>query len=223
MPSLVVHYAFVGLLAATILGAAFDKRSVLISLVVVTVPDIDAFIALFSTVGHRAATTNLVIPAVVGLALAVDRYGREESFVRRRWGAYGVRLAWFCVAVYAVGHVLLDSVTGGANLLWPLHDQFYEITGRLELSSQRGVVQTFIEGSSGTESESVPTFQPMGNTSEVQMSTGVDPNPGANPAPAESVDRIFPVARSGWQLYVLVVGTLATATRFLIGHDLPEE
>ena len=212
MPSLVVHYAFVGLLAATVLGAAFDRRSLLVALVVVTVPDIDAFIALFYSVGHRAATTNLVIPALGAAALAVDLYGREESYVRRRWGAYGVRVAWFCVVVYAVGHVLLDAITGGANLFWPLHDQFYSISGRLELSSQRGVVQTFVEGSSG-----------MGDSTEIQMSTGVDPDPGGDAPADEPVDRIFPIARSGWELYVLVVGTLATAARFVVGYELSEE
>jgi hypothetical protein len=212
MPSLVVHYAFVGLLAATVLGAAFDRRSLLVALVVVTVPDIDAFIALFYSVGHRAATTNLVIPALGAAVLAVDLYGREESYVRRRWGAYGVRVAWFCVVVYAVGHVLLDAITGGANLFWPLHDQFYSISGRLELSSQRGVVQTFVEGSSG-----------MGDSTEIQMSTGVDPDPGGDAPADEPVDRIFPIARSGWELYVLVVGTLATAARFVVGYELSEE
>lgn len=225
MPSLVVHYALVGLLAATLLGAAFDRRSLLLSLVVVTVPDIDAFIGLYSTVGHRAATTNLVIPAVLAIGLAIDLYVREESYVRARWGAYGVRVAWFCVFVYAVAHVLLDAVGGGANLLWPLHDQFYQIKGRLELSSQRGIVQTFVELNTETadgSASSVPKLRSIGNTSEVQMSTGIDPNPGAETQP-EVVDRIFPVARGGWQLYLLIVGSLATATRLLIGHELPDE
>jgi len=218
MPSLVVHYAFVGLLAATVLGAAFDRRSLALSLVVVTVPDVDAFIGLVSSVGHRAATTNLVIPAVAGVLVAVDLYAREESAIRQRWGAYGVRVAWFCVVVYAVGHVFMDAITGGANLLWPLHDQFYEISGRLELSSQRGVVQTFVDlDGSG------PTFDAMGDSSEVQMSTGVDPDPGAEPSSDGSVDRIFPIVRSGWQLFVLVVGTLATAARFVVGYELPDE
>jgi len=219
MPSLVVHYAFVGLLAATVLGAAFDRRSLLVALVVVTVPDIDAFIGLFFAVGHRAATTNLVIPAVVAAALAIDLYGREASAVRERFGAYGVRVAWFCVVVYAVGHVLMDAITGGANLFWPVHDQFYSISGRLELSSQRGIVQTFIEGDAGD----VPTFSSMGDSGEVQMSTGVDPNPSGDGTSDEPVDRIFPIARSGWELYVLVVGTLATAARFVVGYDLSEE
>jgi hypothetical protein len=233
MPSLVVHYAFVGLLAATLLGAAFDKRSLLLALIVVTIPDLDSFIALVSEVGHRAAMTNLVIPAILAILLAIDRYVGEESYVRARWGAYGVRVAWFCVLVYAVGHVLFDAVSGGANLLWPLHDQFYNIRGRFELSTQRGIVQTFVEvsgngggGTSGASSGSssgggLPTLKGMGNTSEVQMSTAVDPDPsGTNDGP---VDRIFPVVRGGWQLYILVVGTLATVGRFLVGHDLPEE
>ncbi|MFC6976453.1 hypothetical protein ACFQL1_20095 [Halomicroarcula sp. GCM10025709] len=138
MPSLVVHYAFVGLLAATLLGAAFDRRSLLLALAVVTFPDIDSFIALFSEVGHRAALTNLVIPAMLAALLVIDLHVREESLIRARWGAYGVRVAWFCVFVYAVGHVLFDAVSGGANLLWPIHDQFYQFRGRLELSTQRG-------------------------------------------------------------------------------------
>ena len=231
MPSLVVHYALVGLLAATLLGAAFDRRSLLVSLAVVTVPDIDAFIALVSTAGHRTALTNLVIPAVAAVLLAIDLYVREESAIRSRWGAYGVRVAWFSIVVYAVGHVLLDAVGGGANLLWPLHDEFYQIAGRLELSTQRGIVQTFVEtsppssgggGASGSSGGGAPSIRSLGNTSEVQMSTGIDPTPNAETTPKD-VDRIFPVARGGWQLYLLVVGTLATAARFVVGHELPDE
>jgi len=218
MPSLVVHYAFVGLLAATVLGAAFDERSLALSLVVVTVPDVDAFIGLVYPVGHRAATTNLVIPALAGVLVAVDLYAREASAIRQRRGAYGVRVAWFCVVVYAVGHVFMDTITDGANLFWPLHDQFYQVSGRLELSSQRGIVQTFVElDGSG------PTVDAMGDTSEVQMSTGVDPNPGSEGPSDGPVDRVFPIVRSGWQLFLLVFGTLGTAARFVIGYDLPEE
>lgn len=227
MPSLVVHYAFVGLLAATLLGAAFDRRSLLVSLLVVTFPDVDAFIGLYWQAGHRAATTNLVIPTVMAAVLVADLYVREESSIRRRWGAYGVRVAWFCVVVYAVGHVVLDLITGGANLFWPLYDQFYQLSGHLELSSQRGIVQTFVElpepssASAGTSGGGGSTKQALGNSSQVQMSTGVDPNPGQTES--ANVDRVFPIARSGWELVVLVVGTLATATRLVVGHDLPEE
>jgi len=220
---LVVHYAVTGLFAATLLGAAFDKRSLALSLVVVTLPDADAFIAIYSSVGHRAATTNLVIPTLLAVALAIDLYARDESYVRSRWGSYGVRLAWFSVFVYAVAHVLFDAVvTGGANLFWPLHDQFYVVQGELELSSKRGVVQTFVEweangGTNGGVQASVDSY---GNTSSVQMSTAVAPSPGD---PDGSTERIFPIVRGGWQLYLLVVGTLVTAARLVVGHDLSEE
>ena len=223
MPSLVVHYALTGLLAATLLGAAFDKRSLALSLVVVTLPDADAFIALYAAAGHRAATTNLVIPAVLAVVLAIDLYAREESYIRRRWGSYGVRLAWFSVFLYAVAHVLFDAVvTGGANLFWPLHDKFYVLQGDFELSSQRGVVQSFVEldtngGTNGGVQASVDSY---GNTSSVQMSTAV--NPGSD-GEGGTPERIFPIARGGWQLYLLVVGTVVTVTRLIIGHDLPEE
>ncbi|MDT3435254.1 metal-dependent hydrolase [Haloarcula sp. 1CSR25-25] len=229
MPSLVVHYAFVGLLAATLLGAAFDRRSLLLSILVVTFPDVDAFIGLYWQAGHRAATTNLVIPAVLALLIGVDLYAREDSYIRGRWGAYGVRVSWFCVVVYAVGHVVLDLITGGANLFWPLYDQFYQLSGHLELSSQRGIVQTFVElpqptsqgATGGTGASGGSTTQSMGNSSEVQMSTGIDPNPGQSEP--DNVDRVFPIARSGWELVILVVGTFATAARLVVGHDLPEE
>ena len=222
MPSLVVHYAFVGLVAATVLGAAFDERSLLLSLAVVTVPDVDAFIGLVSPVGHRAATTNLVIPAILGLVLAVDLHLRDESYIRDRWGAYGVRVAWFCVFTYAVGHVLFDMVTGGANLFWPLHDQFYVFRGKLELSSQRGIVQTFVETGSWEAGGDDTPLQSVGNTSTRQMSTGVDPNPGGSGPSDGPVDHVFPVVRGGWQLYLLVTGTLATATRLVLGYELAE-
>jgi len=219
MPSLVVHYAVTGLFAATLLGAAFDKRSLALSLVVVTLPDADAFIAVYSSVGHRAATTNLVIPTVLAIALAFDLYARDESYVRSRWGSYGVRLAWFSVFVYAVAHVLFDAVvTGGANLFWPLHDEFYVLQGDLELSSQRGVVQSFVEWNESGDTQA--TVDSYGNTSSVQMSTGVAPSPGD---PDGTTERIFPIARGGWQLYLLVVGTLVTVARLVVGHDLPEE
>ncbi len=88
MPSLVVHYAFVGLLAATLLGAAFDKRSLLLSILVVTSPVSTRSSRLYRQAGHRAATTNLVIPAVLALLIGAD-LSCATSYITRRWGAYG--------------------------------------------------------------------------------------------------------------------------------------
>ncbi|MFC6973493.1 hypothetical protein ACFQL1_00560 [Halomicroarcula sp. GCM10025709] len=229
MPSLVVHYAFVGLLAATLLGAAFDRRSLLLALAVVTFPDIDSFIALFSEVGHRAALTNLVIPAMLAALLVIDLHVREESLIRARWGLRGQSGVVLCVRLRGRTRPvrrcqrwreppLADprpvlSVQGTARTVYPAGD-------RPDLRRD-GHERGSGGGSGGSGGGGLPTPNAMGNSSEIQMDTAVDPDPsGTADGP---VDRIFPVARGGWQLYLLVVGTLATASRFLVGHDLPEE
>jgi hypothetical protein len=50
----------------------------------------------------------------------------------------------------------------------------------------------------------------------VTVTTGVDPAPPADDGP---VDRIFPIARAGWQLLLLLVGTGVTAARFAVPGD----
>lgn len=218
MPSTVVHLAFAGLVAAALLGAAFDRRAVLVVFAVTAFPDLDSFVALVSTAGHRTAFHTLLIPTVLAVLLAADTRFRERSVVRSRWGAWGVRVAWVSVACYAVAGIGLDLCSvGGANPLWPLHDQMYVIDGKLELSSRRGIVQTFVDAAGDG---SVPVPQALGSAEEVTVTTGV--NPGTTDA-AGPVDRIFPIARAGWQLLLLVVGTAVTAARFYVPVDLPEE
>ncbi len=208
MPGTVVHLAFSGMLAAALLGAAFDRRSLLVVLGVTAVPDLDAFLALVTVVGHRALLHNFVIPAVLALLLWVDTSVRPRSLVRERWGARGVRIAWVSILAYAVSSVGLDLVNGVVNPLWPIHDQFYMLEGKLELSDQRGVVQTFVDLSS---EQSVVEAEGVGSTQDVNLSTGVDPDPSGEETDPE---RVFPVVRAGWELLLLVVGTVVTAARF---------
>jgi len=218
MPSTVVHLAFAGTIAAALLGAAFDRRAVLVVFAVTAFPDLDSFVALVSSAGHRTALHTLVIPIGLALVLAVDTRVRDRSVVHTRWGAWGVRVAWVSVLCYAVAGIGLDLFSvGGANPLWPIHDQLYVIDGKIELSSQRGIVQTFVEtGGDG----GVPAPQALGSSEEVTVTTGVNPGTTGEEGP---VDRIFPVARAGWQLLLLVVGTAVTAARFYVPVDLPAE
>ena len=214
MAGTVVHMAFAGMLAAALLGAAYDRRAVLLILVVTALPDFDSFIALVAGGTHRAALHNFVIPALAAVLLWLDTR-REDSLVLGRYGHHGVRVAWVAVVAYAVAGVALDMVAGGVNPLYPLYDQFYVLDGKIELSNQRGIVQTFVD----IQSESgVPAPQGIGSTSEISYSTGVDPDPSGTQTNPE---RIFPVVRAGWQLLVLVVGTLVTLARFRLGA-LPE-
>lgn len=219
MAGTVVHMAFAGLLAAALLGAAYDRRAVLLVVGVAALPDLDSFIALVSAGTHRAALHNFVIPAAAAGLLLADTRLRGDSLLRIRYGRYGVRVAWVAIVAYAVAGVGLDMVAGGVNPLYPLFDQFYVLDGKIELSDQRGIVQTFVETSSSS-GNSVPAPQSLGSTTEFSYSTGVDPDPGGTETNPE---RIFPVVRAGWQLLVLVVGTVVTLARFRVSHDLPDQ
>lgn len=201
MPSSVVHLAFAGVVAAALLGTAFDRRALAVVLVAVAIPDLDSFI-LFSDAGHRTVLHNLWVAVVPATLLFVDLRVREESFVRGRWGARGVRIAWVAVVCYLVAHLALDAADGYVNLLWPLHDQFYTLDGSIELSNERGIVNTFSDGG-------VPLLDARGTSSEQQITTGVDPGDG-------NTERVFPVIRAGWQLVVLVGGTVVTAMRLAL-------
>ena len=219
MAGTVVHMAFAGLLAAALLGAAYDRRAVAVVVGVTALADLDSFIALVSPGSHRAVLHNFVLPAAAAVLLWADTSLRGDSLVRGRYGHYGVRVAWVAIVAYAVAAVGLDIVRGGVNPFYPLVDQFYVLDGKIELSDQRGVIQTFVEFQSESGG-SVPAPQGLGSTADVSFSTGVDPDPSGTKADPE---RIFPVVRAGWELLVLVVGTVVTLARFRLPYGLREE
>jgi len=219
MPSTLVHLAFAGLIASALLGTAFDKRSLLVVLGVTAFIDLDAFIALISTTGHRASLHNLMIPLAGGIVLWVDVSVREESLLLDRWGQWGLRVAWVTLLCYAVAGVLLDLTDGVVNLFWPLHDQFYVLEGKLELSDQRGIVQTFIETSDG-DGGSIPAPESVGTTEDVELSTGVNPGETEDSTDPE---RVFPIIGATWELVVFLTGTAVTATRFYVDDLATDE
>ena len=220
MPSTVVHMAFAGMMAAALLGTYFDRRAVAVVLAVTIIPDLDAFVGLVSTAGHRTVGHTFLIPIAAAVVWGVDAHLRDESFVRRKWGQWGVAVGWMSIAAFAVSGIGLDLVTGGVNPFWPLHDQLYRVNGKIELSNQRGIIQTFVDlspepentgnggGPSGGGSDKGPMR--LGNSSEVHVNTGIDPKQGTEP---KNVERIFPVVRSGWQLLVLLAGTSVTGAK----------
>jgi len=102
-----------------------------------------------------------------------------------------------------------DLVGAGANILYPIHDQFYAFNGKLELSTQRGLVQTFVDlGSQASDGGGAG----VGSTAEVHISSGVDPTRGPEPA---DVDRVFPVVRSGTQLLLVVTSMVVVGGRLV--------
>ncbi|WP_049997209.1 metal-dependent hydrolase [Halococcus sediminicola] len=202
MPSTVVHCALAGLLAAALLDE-FDAQAVAVVLVATIVPDLDAFAGFVIPGGHRSVLHTLLFPLTGAALLSYDTRIRESSFVRRRWRARGVRVAWVSIAAVAFAGIGLDLIGGGVNLFYPLYDQFYELSGELVLSNDRGLVQTFVEFGHGGEAA-------RGSTKQVHINSGIDPNRGAEPT---NVERIFPVAQSGWQLLLILTSSFVLAVR----------
>lgn len=196
MPSLLFHAALGGLLAASLLPSGFDGRVLLVVLAAVILPDLDVFLGFWILGAHRAYLHNVFVPLAFAALVRYDTSVRARSWLRARWGPDAGRVARVGVVVLAVAGIGPDLFVSGVNLLFPVVDRFYSLSGEILLSNQRGLVQTVVDvdGSTG------------GTTETRQYWTGVDPNPtnrGVDPA---SVERTFPVARSGVQLLVILVG-----------------
>jgi len=205
MPSTVVHVAF-GALVATALLRVFDARSLAAVCAFAVFPDVDTFLGVWIPGGHRALLHTALLPLALGALVAWDARG-DGGWLRRRFGGAGPHVAGVGVVALAVGGVAPDLMTNGVNLLYPVHDTFYAFDGELQLSNQRGVVQTFVElGGSGGEADSV-----VGTTEDVHYETGVDVARGDDPADAE---RLFPIVRSGMQLVVVATATIGVWGRW---------
>ncbi|WP_227353863.1 metal-dependent hydrolase [Haladaptatus salinisoli] len=183
MPSTVVHVAVAGLLATSLLADHFDARAALVVMAAAALPDLDTLVGLWVPGGHRAVLHTLLLPAGMGALLLVDR--ARGNLIRRRWGDYGVRVAWVSLVSLLVAGIGLDLFTNGVNALYPLHDQFYSVSGELSFSNERGLVQTFVE------------TKARGSTETTHYRTGFDLARGPDPKRKE---RVFPVVQSGRQL-----------------------
>ncbi|WP_232686119.1 metal-dependent hydrolase [Halobacterium zhouii] len=203
MPSTVVHVAF-GALVATALLREFDAPSLAAVCGFAALPDLDTLLGIWIHGGHRAVLHTLLLPALLGALVYWDAR-REDSWLRRRFGERGFYVAGVGVLALLFGGILPDLMTNGVNAFYPLQDQFYTLDGKLHLSNQRGVVQTFVEfGRDGGETVG-------GTTENTHYYTGFDPTRGSEP---ENVERVFPVVSSGLQLVVVLTSLAAVVGRF---------
>ena len=218
MPSLVVHVALAGLVGAALLGREFDRRSILLILLVPVIPDLDAFAGFVLPGSHRALLHTLFVPLGAAALLYYDTRVRESSWLWGRYGSRGVHVAWVAVVVYAFAGIGLDLFTGGgANPFYPLHDQFYAVSGKLQYSTTKGWVQTFVElhldgGFDSGSGERVVEAGQRGSTANVHINSGIDPTRGSE---SEGVERVFPVAQSGWQLLLELTAATVLAGKFV--------
>ncbi|WP_129113233.1 metal-dependent hydrolase [Halegenticoccus tardaugens] len=203
MPSILVHVALAGLVGAGLLGEDFTPRAAAAVMLVAAVPDLDAFVAIVAPGAHRVVLHTLFVPVVAGGALAYDLRAGRRSIVRGRWGDRGVRVAWVALAALLLAGILPDLFTNGVNALYPAYDRFYVVDGTIELSSERGVVQTVVETDSAGRRYT---------TENLRYHTGFNPAHSPTSRPAE---RVFPVADSGTELLLLLVSAFVVGARLL--------
>ena len=212
MPTSVVHAAVAVLLAVGLLGTHYDRRALAVVLAVILFPELDAALGWVMAGAHRSVLHTMVLPAVAAVALYWDTT-RTNSWLRGRWGAYGVRVAWVALFVHTFAHIGLDwAHLDGINFFWPLVDQFVTLDGELYYTPTEGLVQTFVDVSVDPETgrQAVDAGQ-GGTTQTVHVSTPAQPTK----EPTGPVDRRFPIAVNGWQLYLLGTGIFALVARRL--------
>jgi len=218
MPSTLVHAGFAALIGTALLADRFDARGIAVVVAFAVLPDLDTFVGLWVfDGGHRTALHNLVLPTVLLVGVWADARRGEESLLRSRLGPDAYRVAWVGVlGGWVVAGVLLDAGHNGANLLWPLHDEFIDLSGHLLVSDQRGIEQTFISVESATDgSTAVAEGDSRGSSNETHYYTGVDPGPDAE----ADAERWFYLFDRGEFLLLAVAGYLSAGWRLYAERD----
>lgn len=215
MAPTLVNVAVGVLLGVALLGVAFDRRSIAIVGLAAALPDLDAALSLLVPGATNAAFHSALLAAVVGGVLYWDTEHRETSWLRKRYGFYGVRVTWVAFASFVVAGITLDLFTSvGVALLYPLVDRYYAVSGRLVLSSQEGVVQTYLDLGEGWLA-----LETTGRPSTHHVETWVNPAPeGVNPTDSE---RRLRLVESGWQLVVVLTALAAVPAKYALegAHD----
>lgn len=212
MPPTLVTVAVGVLLGVALLGPAFDRRSLAVVAVAAALPDVDAVLSLWIHGATNAALHTAFIPLGAAAALYYDTRRGGSSVIRDRYGWYGVRVAWVAVAVYAVAGIGMDLFNiSSAAVLYPVSDRYFAIVGKLVLSTQEGIVQSYF--SFGDEWLAWLT---RGTTADRHIATWVNPSPGTTNPP--HADRTVRIVDSGWQLVVITTAVAAVPARFLVAR-----
>lgn len=203
MPPTLVNVAVGVLIGVALLGAAFDRRSIVVVAAAAAIPDLDAALSLFVAGATNAVFHSIFVPAAAAALVYWDTELREESWLRTRYGWYGVRVAWVAVASYAVAGIGLDlfSVESVA-LFYPLSDRYLAVTGRFILSTHEGIVQTYVTWGDGWFEVATP-----GTTESHHVDSWIDP---------AGDERRFRLVESGWQAVLVLTAAAAVPAKVLV-------
>jgi predicted membrane protein len=211
MPPTLVTVAVGVLLGVSLLGPAFDRRSLAVVALVAALPDLDAVLSLWIQGATNAALHTVFIPAAAAAMLYWDTR-RDRSWLRARYGWYGVRVAWVAVAVYAVAGIGLDLFNvSSAAVFYPLSDRYLSVVGKLVLSTQDGLVQTYVMVGDGWLEDLT-----RGTTGTRHVRTWVNPTPGTENPP--NADRTVRLVDSGWQVVLVATTIAAVPARVLVAR-----
>jgi membrane-bound metal-dependent hydrolase YbcI (DUF457 family) len=203
MPSTIVHTALAGLIGSALLTRFFDLKAILVVMGLTAFIDVDTLLGIWFPGGHRTFLHTLIFPVSLGVLLVWDVKLRDNSYIVEHGGRYGVRVAWVSLITLVASHSLYDAFYNGVNILWPFYDRFFDLSGKLIVSDQRGIVQSFVE--LDAQGNTV-----QGTSETTHYYTGVDPSRGEEP---ENVERAFHVIATGERLVLTVVGFAVVAFR----------
>jgi hypothetical protein len=207
MAPTLVNVALGVLLGVALLGAAFDRRSIVLVAFAAAVPDLDALVWFFGLGAANATLHSLFVPLGVAGLLYYDTAVRGTSWLRARYGWYGVRVAWILVAVYAVAGIGPDAFsTESVALLYPLSERYYAITGGFLFSTQDGIVQTYVAFNGGWIELATP-----GTVETYHLDAWIGSTGG---------ERRFHLVETGWQAVLVVTAAVAAPAKGLVErHD----
>lgn len=211
MAPTLLNAALGALLAAALLGPAFDRRSVTVVVAAAFLPNLDAVASLAIAGATNALVHNVWIPLAVAGLLYWDTALREGSTLRERYGWRGVRVGWVALAGFAVAGVAPDLFTEpGVSLLYPVENVYYVVDGLLLFSTQDGVVQTFVSASA--DAPGILPFESPGTTETYAVPTWV--NPDGRPGLALGGERRLVLVDAGWQAVVVASAVASLVVRF---------
>ena len=219
MPSTLVHISLAALLAAGLLGSEFDGRSVAVIAAATALPDLDVALEPLLSGAHRSVGHTLLFPALLFVVLAADVRRGPDSVLRRRYGDRGVTIAVTAVVCILAAGIVPDLVVGGVNALYPLHDTFYTVDGRLFYSTDRGWVQTFVDLSPDEpEPQRTTSNFDFRTVLDAEPTLGVEDSGGGGQGDGggggqQRVERLVPVAMTGFRAWLLPLAAFVTGTR----------
>jgi inner membrane protein len=203
MPPTLLNVAAGTLLGVALLGAAFDRRSIAVVALVAALPDLDAVLGPIGIGAANATLHSVFLPIGAAALLYYDTAYGDRSWLADRYGWYGVRVAWVAVAAYAVAGIAPDLFSPeSAAFLYPLSDRYYAVTGGFLLSTQEGIVQTYVGVGDGWIELATPgTFETH------HVDTWIDP---------AGEERRLRLVESGWQAVLVVTAAVAVPVKGLV-------